>query len=82
MWLGHNKLAQQHVLQAVHNTAVGGHAGIQATYYRIRNLFSWPRMKTDIYHFVQQCQVCQQAKGEHVKAPGLLQPLPVPKQAW
>jgi hypothetical protein len=26
--------------------------------------------------------VCQQAKSEHVKLPGLLQPLPVPNQAW
>jgi len=59
VWLGHNKTAQQHVLQAVHNSAVGGHARIQATYYRIRNLFSWPGMKADIYAFVQQCQVCQ-----------------------
>ena len=26
--------------------------------------------------------MCQQAKVEHVKLPGLLQPLPVPDQAW
>lgn len=28
------------------------------------------------------CSVCKQAKVEHVKYPGLLQPLPVPEHAW
>ena len=60
----------------------GGHAGIQTTYYMIRSLFSWPQMKNDVHQFVQQCQVCQQAKSEHIKVPGLLQPLPIPEQAW
>lgn len=39
-------------------------------------------MKADVLKFVQDCQVCQQAKVEHVKYPGLLQPLEVPTQAW
>ena len=39
-------------------------------------------MKNDVHQFVQQCQVCQQSKSEHVKVPSLLQPLPIPKQAW
>jgi hypothetical protein len=28
IWLGHNKLAQQHVLQALHSNSIGGHSGI------------------------------------------------------
>lgn len=28
------------------------------------------------------CSICQQAKAEHCKSPGLLQPLPVPTEAW
>ena len=39
-------------------------------------------MKATIAKFVQECGVCQQAKVEHVKPPGLLQPLYVPTQAW
>lgn len=31
---------------------------------------------------MQSCETCQQAKGEHGRTPGLLQPLPVPLQAW
>lgn len=82
VWLGTNHLAQQHVLQAVHNSGIGGHSRFQATYYRIRQLFSWPGMKAAVAKFVQECQVCQQAKVEHVKQPGLLQPLSIPTQAW
>ena len=32
--------------------------------------------------FVAECQICQQAKPDRSKLPGLLQPLPVPERAW
>jgi hypothetical protein len=35
-----------------------------------------------VQQFVQQCEICQQAKVEHTKLSGLLQPLPVPVRAW
>lgn len=39
-------------------------------------------MKNTVQEFGKQCQVCQQAKIERIKTPGLLQPLPIPEQAW
>lgn len=39
-------------------------------------------MKKTVQDYVAGCQVCQQAKPEHVKLPGLLQPLPIPAGAW
>jgi hypothetical protein len=39
-------------------------------------------MKQTVQTFIQQCQTCQQAKSEHIKLPGLLQPLSIPTQAW
>ncbi|KAE8726097.1 Laccase-6 [Hibiscus syriacus] len=33
-------------------------------------------------HGSLSCEICQQIKVEHVAKPGLLQPLPVPSQAW
>lgn len=39
-------------------------------------------MKAMVQTAVSHCQICQQAKTERVKYPGLLQPLPVPDQAW
>lgn len=62
--------------------AIGGHSGVEATYKRVRALFSWPGMKNDIQKFIQSCEICRQAKGEHVRYPGLLQPRPIPPEAW
>lgn len=45
-------------------------------------MFYWPNMKDDIHQFIQNCDNCQINKGEHVAIPGLLQPLPVPTEAW
>ena len=45
VWLGSNAVAQQHVLQVVHQSGVGGHLGVLATYHRIKQLFHWPGLK-------------------------------------
>jgi len=82
IWVGNNQLAQQHILQALHASGIGGHSGVAATYSRVKSLFAWPQLKKSVQQFVQQCSICQQAKVEHTKLPGLLQPLPVPAQAW
>lgn len=39
-------------------------------------------MKQHIQDFIKACPTCQQAKVDHSKLPGLLQPLPVLDQAW
>ena len=39
-------------------------------------------MKQDIQDYVKSCSICQQAKVEHVRLPGLLDPLPIPSQPW
>jgi hypothetical protein len=71
IWLGHNKLTQQYVLQALHASGIG-HSGIQGMYQHVKSLFAWPKLKHSVTTYVQSCEVCQQAKVEHVKLPGLL----------
>jgi transposase InsO family protein len=39
-------------------------------------------MKQDVARYVASCSICQQAKSEHIKLPGKLQPLPIPPAAW
>jgi transposase InsO family protein len=39
-------------------------------------------MNNSIKDYVASCSICQQSKSDHSKYPGLLQPLPVPDQAW
>lgn len=72
---------QNLIITALH-ASPGGHSGAFVTYQKIRQLFVWARMKTMVKEFVAKCQICQQAKSERVKYPGLLQPLPVPAFAW
>ncbi|KAL6647767.1 hypothetical protein ACP70R_015204 [Stipagrostis hirtigluma subsp. patula] len=81
IWVGHNAALQQKLIQAMHLSALGGHSGFQVTYIRIRKLFAWPGLKQDVRTFVAGCEICLQAKPEHVRYPGLLQPLPVPHQS-
>jgi len=39
-------------------------------------------VKKDILTFVAKCDICQRNKGESVKTPGALQPLPIPTTIW
>jgi predicted amidophosphoribosyltransferase len=82
IWLGIHKEAHNAVLLALHSSGLGGHSGITATYQKIKALFAWPHMKQDVKDYIAACEVCAQAKSEHSKLPGLLQPLPIPQFAW
>jgi len=39
-------------------------------------------MKKDIYIFIFESDICQCNKGEFIKPPGTLQPLPIPTSIW
>ncbi|KAL2230686.1 UNVERIFIED_CONTAM: Transposon Ty3-G Gag-Pol polyprotein [Sesamum indicum] len=73
---------RQKILKALHDSALGGHSGIFGTYQRAKLLFYWPTMKDDVQNWVKECEVCQRSKHENCPYPGLLQPLPIPDQAW
>ena len=48
IWLGHDDQLQQNVMKALHSSPIGGHSVSLVTYYRIKKLFSWPRMQQNI----------------------------------
>jgi hypothetical protein len=80
--IGSNLALQTKLIATLHDSALGGHSGIQATYQRAKKLYYWPGMKLAVELFVRQCEVCQQAKHSNTRPAGLLQPLPPPKGAW
>lgn len=82
IWLGADEVLQHRIVSALHCSAVGGHSGVPATYSRVKALFAWSKMKQFVQTFVQQCQVCLQAKPDRSAYPGKLQPLEVPHSAW
>ena len=53
IWVGTNALAQDHILQALHSSAVGGHSGVRGTYERVKQLFAWPKLKRQYRHLWQ-----------------------------
>jgi len=80
--LGFNRALHATVLSAFHDSPVGGHSGAPATYQRLKHLFYWPSMKSDVLKHVQSCSTCIQAKPGRSSYLRLLQPLPVPTATW
>jgi Integrase zinc binding domain len=73
---------RQRLMRELHDSTVGGHSGITTTYHRVKKMFHWPNLKEDVNHFIERCHNCQINKPEYIPSPGLLQPLPIPEEAW
>ncbi|MCO5594877.1 hypothetical protein L7F22_048912 [Adiantum nelumboides] len=59
-----------------------GHRGIDATVKAVETFFYWPTLRRDVDAFVRECIFCEKVKFDRQKAPGLLQPLPIPDKPW
>ena len=53
---------RKEVMRFAHESIFGGHMGLEKTVDKIRSEFYWPRMYSDISHWVESCTVCQQRK--------------------
>lgn len=73
---------REKLFKEVHDSSMGGHSGVLATYKRLKSMFFWPGLKESVHQYVSSCEICQMNKGEHIHTPGLLQPLPIPEGAW
>jgi hypothetical protein len=78
IWVGSSPELQAKLITSFHDSALGGHSGIPVTYKKRKQFFAWKGMKGVVHDYVQACMICQQAKTERIKSPGLLQPLPIP----
>ncbi|MCO5567950.1 hypothetical protein L7F22_021646 [Adiantum nelumboides] len=70
------------ILIECHAPPYAGHRGIDATVKAVDTFFYWPPLRQDVDAFVRSCLVCQKVKFDRQKAPGLLQPLPIPDKPW
>lgn len=55
-------------LMILAHSGLSGHSGIERTYQRLRELFTWPRMREDIDAFVKRCLHCLACKDAQVKS--------------
>ena len=53
---------RQQILNEYHDLPLGGHAGTWRTYKRIKMLYYWPNMLTDINRHIRRCQLCKRNK--------------------
>ena len=53
------------LLQLAHD--VSGHSGQQRTFDRLKPNFFWPKMRRDVYLYVQTCGTCNRSKKPSVK---------------
>lgn len=58
---------------------VSGHCGSAKTLARLVHNYWWKGVAADVREFCKGCHICQEAKRSTVRAPGLLQSLPVPE---
>lgn len=70
------------IMQHIHDNPLGGHLGYLRTYQSAKRDFYWKVMKKDIKRLVRECDMCQIVKHKIVALASLLQPLPIPTQAW
>jgi hypothetical protein len=82
LYLCNNYQLKQKILLELHTSTIRGHSGFLKTCHRIKKVFFWEGLKTDVQNFVSECMVCQHNKGETIKTPRLLQPLAIPSQHW
>ena len=67
---------QRWLLESYHD----GHPGINAMYMTIRQHFYWPRLHTDVLHYVAGCQTCQLAAQQQHTPPSIIDSPPA--QRW
>lgn len=79
IYIGATGNLREQLVEKFHCSTLGGQLG---TLKRLSLLFYWPGMKMMVVQFVASCDVCQRNKDENLPNPGLLQPLPIPNQAW
>jgi len=53
---------REEVMRASHESILGGHLGFDKVLAKVREQYYWPRMYSDIQHWIQSCTVCQQRK--------------------
>jgi hypothetical protein len=53
VWVAQNAALQTKLIHALHSSAIGGHSGINTTYFRLKKLFHWKGLKQDVEDYVR-----------------------------
>ena len=67
------------LIQNIHDAAVSGHPGRDATLAQVAREYFWPGISKSVKRFCKNCHVCGRSSIWRHQKLGLLKPLPVPK---
>jgi hypothetical protein len=70
------------ILEEAHNSKLSIHPGSNKMYHDLRHVYWWPNLKQDVAKYISECDICGRVKADHLRTPGLLQPLPIPAWKW
>ncbi len=73
---------REQVLREVHDSASGGHFGVDRTFLRAAQDFYWPRMRQDVVQYVASCHACQCGKQYTARSSGIPTPVERPDGRW
>ncbi|SPO00384.1 uncharacterized protein DNG_03229 [Cephalotrichum gorgonifer] len=68
------------LIQAIHDSQLGGHPGRDATTQLVGRSFFWPGYAQEVRRFVKNCDKCRGATIWRRAKQGLLKPLPIPER--
>ncbi|XP_022852351.1 uncharacterized protein LOC111373985 [Olea europaea var. sylvestris] len=68
----------QEIISELHNEE---HFRRDKTLVLVSSNYYWPKLSSDVAHYVEQCYVCQKSKGA-LTSVGRYTPLPVPEAPW
>lgn len=82
LYVAEGNSSRSRILEIIHSSSEGGHISFHGTYHKAKSHFYWPGIEKAVKEFVTNCDTCQRNKSENTLLAGLLQPLPIPEQAW
>jgi transposase InsO family protein len=75
-------VARKEVLKEMHEAPSSGHFGVDRTYIRVAQDFTWKSLRQDVERFVSTCGPCQRNKAYTARARGIPTPLEAPDGRW
>ena len=72
---------RENLIREKHNEGLAGHFGHDKTFEQLQHFYYWPKMRSEVHKFMNNCKMCQHAKGKSQNT-RLYTPLPIPNKPW
>jgi transposase InsO family protein len=70
------------LIREVHARPAGGHCGRRKMLEQLQLTYHWRGLSKDVAQYKAACKICGRTRTWRDRAPGLLQPLPIPDRPW